>query len=309
VLDSITYDSFGNVLSESSSSSGDRFKYTSREWDSEIGQYYYRARYYGPNIGRFESEDPLGFASQDTDLYRYARNNPTYWVDPTGTDDDNPWVPVGDPFWQDVRPVWKRHWEEIDRKSKVQYNPTTKKWDTILTVTFQLWVKEGTVQRQMQKYAKIDPRVLAETRSTAQGLRKQANALRANAEFLYMLAAVQLTVAAATVPIMANPLVSPVGQYLAFMKFAIVGSQGATLEAKAAWEEKEADQLIAKADSLQKAIATSDLPKIYEWSPTNNKNGVRTVWGDWAATDNVKTVTKVVPEGAFDNDYQVPPPD
>jgi hypothetical protein len=40
VLDSITYDTYGNIKTESNSSNGDRFKYTSREWDSEIGQYY-----------------------------------------------------------------------------------------------------------------------------------------------------------------------------------------------------------------------------------------------------------------------------
>src|SRR2546425_3299272 len=76
VLDSITYDSYGNILSESSPSNGDRFKYTGREWDSEIGQYYYRARNYAPGIGRFESEDPLGFRAGDSNLYGYVRENP-----------------------------------------------------------------------------------------------------------------------------------------------------------------------------------------------------------------------------------------
>jgi RHS repeat-associated protein len=84
VLDSITYDSYGNILSESNSSNGDRFKYTSREWDSEIGQYYYRSRYYGPGIGRFESEDILGFRAGDTNLYRYVHNSPTTLRDPLG---------------------------------------------------------------------------------------------------------------------------------------------------------------------------------------------------------------------------------
>jgi RHS repeat-associated protein len=85
VLDSITYDTFGNILAETHSTSGDRFKYTSREWDSEIGQYFYRARYYGPGIGRFESEDPLGFKAGDTDLYRYVGNKVLILVDALGT--------------------------------------------------------------------------------------------------------------------------------------------------------------------------------------------------------------------------------
>ena len=32
--------------------------------------------------------DPMGFAAQDTDLYRYVDNDPTDEVDPTGMDDD-----------------------------------------------------------------------------------------------------------------------------------------------------------------------------------------------------------------------------
>jgi RHS repeat-associated protein len=84
VLDSITYDTYGNILAETHPTSGDRFKYTSREWDSEIGQYFYRARYYSAGDGRFESEDPSAFSSGDTDLYRYVHNDPTILSDPTG---------------------------------------------------------------------------------------------------------------------------------------------------------------------------------------------------------------------------------
>jgi RHS repeat-associated protein len=90
VLDSITYETFGNILGETHPTSGDRFKYTSREWDSEIGQYFYRARYYGPPIGRFESEDPLGFVGGDTDLFRYVRNGPANSKDSIGVAPDGP---------------------------------------------------------------------------------------------------------------------------------------------------------------------------------------------------------------------------
>jgi hypothetical protein len=46
--------------------------------------YYYRARYYAPGVGCFVSEDPLGFAGGETNLYRYAQNNPANLTDPTG---------------------------------------------------------------------------------------------------------------------------------------------------------------------------------------------------------------------------------
>jgi RHS repeat-associated protein len=84
VLDQLTYDSFGNLLAESSPSNGDRFKFTGREYDSEIRQYYYRARPYASTIGRFVSQDLLGFTPGDTNLYRYVQNKPTGAKDPSG---------------------------------------------------------------------------------------------------------------------------------------------------------------------------------------------------------------------------------
>ncbi len=84
VLDEITYDSFGNVLSETNPTSGDRFKFTGRELDAALSLYYYRARWYDPQAGRFLREDPLSFTAGDTNLYRYVFNSPVVYVDPTG---------------------------------------------------------------------------------------------------------------------------------------------------------------------------------------------------------------------------------
>jgi RHS repeat-associated protein len=76
------YDSFGN-LTDSSGSLDNPFRYTGREWDPEIGMYYYRARYYDPEGGRFLSEDPIGFAG-GTNFYPYVTNNPVLSADPLG---------------------------------------------------------------------------------------------------------------------------------------------------------------------------------------------------------------------------------
>jgi RHS repeat-associated protein len=83
-IDEITYDPFGNITIETAASYGDRFKFTGREWDPELGLYYYRARMYDPVTGRFTGEDSIGFAAGDANLYRYVSNVPTNRTDPTG---------------------------------------------------------------------------------------------------------------------------------------------------------------------------------------------------------------------------------
>lgn len=45
--------------------------------------YHYRARYYAPGVGRFVSEDPIGFAG-GFNFYTYVDNNPIDSVDPQG---------------------------------------------------------------------------------------------------------------------------------------------------------------------------------------------------------------------------------
>ena len=58
-------------------------QYTGRENDA-AGLYYYRNRYYNPSIGRFISEDPIGYASGQTNEYAYVGGNPVQFTDPTG---------------------------------------------------------------------------------------------------------------------------------------------------------------------------------------------------------------------------------
>ncbi len=48
------------------------------------GFYYMRVRYYDPEIGRFISEDPIGFEGGDVNLMAYVGNNPVLLIDPNG---------------------------------------------------------------------------------------------------------------------------------------------------------------------------------------------------------------------------------
>jgi RHS repeat-associated protein len=60
--------------------------YAEGQYDSETGLQYNEARYYSPEMGRWLSEDPLGFLPGDVDLYRYVGNDPTGGIDPSGLD-------------------------------------------------------------------------------------------------------------------------------------------------------------------------------------------------------------------------------
>ena len=80
---SYAYDAHGNIL-ESPGTLDQPYTYTGREFDSESGLSYYRARYYDPTSGRFLQEDPISFLGGDFNLYAYVRNNPLRYTDALG---------------------------------------------------------------------------------------------------------------------------------------------------------------------------------------------------------------------------------
>ncbi len=78
------YDVYGRV-GATDANHPNRFMFTGREFDKDTGLYYYRARYYNPEIGRFLQIDPIGYAN-GINWYMYCGNNPLIYVDPFGLD-------------------------------------------------------------------------------------------------------------------------------------------------------------------------------------------------------------------------------
>ncbi len=60
------------------------FGFTGRLLDNETGLQNNLNRWYDPKVGRWISEDPIGFSAGDANLSRYVGNGPTNWVDPNG---------------------------------------------------------------------------------------------------------------------------------------------------------------------------------------------------------------------------------
>ena len=82
--DTIAYDGWGNITSESDATWGGHYKWTGRELDTETNLQYNRARYYDAKTGKWTSEDPLGFGAGDSNLYRYVYNATPVAIDPSG---------------------------------------------------------------------------------------------------------------------------------------------------------------------------------------------------------------------------------
>jgi RHS repeat-associated protein len=91
VLEEYQYDAYGLqtvfaggvVLQGGASLLGNPYLFTGRRLDPETGLFYYRARYYNTEQGRFISRDPLSYYN-GMNLYEYAGDNPTNTTDPTG---------------------------------------------------------------------------------------------------------------------------------------------------------------------------------------------------------------------------------
>ena len=86
VVSHYTYEPFGEVIEDDVTFVND-FMFTGQYFDSEIQEYYLRARQYNPAIARFTSRDPVtGKMQRPLSLhkYLYCGNDPPNCTDPSG---------------------------------------------------------------------------------------------------------------------------------------------------------------------------------------------------------------------------------
>nr|WP_296464164.1 RHS repeat-associated core domain-containing protein [uncultured Acetatifactor sp.] len=119
------YDAFGNILEETGGITN-RLTYTGQMYDDVAGQYYLRARFYNPAIGRFLQEDT--YRGDGLNLYAYCANNPVMYYDPSGyigicpkskTDQYKVDDPLEDPKLKKIYDKWLK--DGIDKQEALKY--------------------------------------------------------------------------------------------------------------------------------------------------------------------------------------------
>ena len=104
VVNHRTFDAYGNLQSQTNAAIDCLFAYTGRPLDQATDLQNNLHRWYDPAVGRWMSEDPIGFEGGETSTSIYIGNSPVVAVDPTGTGEES----------SEAKRIAASHWTEID---------------------------------------------------------------------------------------------------------------------------------------------------------------------------------------------------
>ncbi|NFL87633.1 RHS repeat-associated core domain-containing protein [Clostridium botulinum] len=113
------YDAFGNVLA-SKEDVHNRITYTGQQFDGITQQYYLRARFYNPVVGRFTQEDV--YRGDGLNLYAYCGNNPVIYYDPSGYAKKSKKA-ISDMSYDEIVSELNQYYKEHVEKKRKKYPP------------------------------------------------------------------------------------------------------------------------------------------------------------------------------------------
>lgn len=138
ILSYFEYSAFGKTLYSACANSDlvpRPYRFSGKEQDEETDLYYFGARYYDAELGRWTAPDPIGLGD-GLNVYYYVRNNPVMLVDPDGKMPVNTWTPHNQPvkdetgrltrIYKQLGADWKRNNKVTDKDGNDKIvNPET----------------------------------------------------------------------------------------------------------------------------------------------------------------------------------------
>jgi RHS repeat-associated protein len=104
---SYRYDPFGNTISSSGSlADANLYRFSSKEYCTNSGMYYYLYRFYDPGLHRWINRDPIGERG-GINFFEFVDNSPVFQIDPLGLDMDDFGAACRDAFgWVKKHILW-----------------------------------------------------------------------------------------------------------------------------------------------------------------------------------------------------------
>ena len=84
IIKEISYDTFGNILSDSNEAFKVPFGFAGGLYDADTKLTRFGYRDYDAYVGKWTAKDPIGFAGGDSNLYGYVLGDPVNFFDPSG---------------------------------------------------------------------------------------------------------------------------------------------------------------------------------------------------------------------------------